>query len=174
MSEERYTVVTEELRREIRRCIARHCGIRNLCRATSIQEKSLNRILKENKFVSENLLDKFFTHVDSNLSLYSFEWVTWAELGPHKRKPLIHGTVHGYNVYECRCEECKATYNANRRKLAAKKVKPHGTYTRYLRGCKCQKCLAAAARVRYNKSLAMKKAKARDLTLDAESAKVAS
>jgi hypothetical protein len=24
-----------------------------------------------------------------------------------KRKPLVHGTLHGYQRYKCRCDECK-------------------------------------------------------------------
>lgn len=30
-----------------------------------------------------------------------------------KRKPLEHGTLHGYQVYGCRCLECKAARTEN-------------------------------------------------------------
>lgn len=32
-----------------------------------------------------------------------------------KRKPLVHGTVHAYDQYACRCDECKSAKAAYRK-----------------------------------------------------------
>lgn len=76
---------------------------------------------------------------------------------PRPRRPLEHGTVHGYSVHRCRCDDCRAANTAYHRDLAARKRaglpvqdrgrksadEGHGTVRRYWRGCRCDECRTA-------------------------------
>lgn len=72
-----------------------------------------------------------------------------------EREPWRHGTIHGYMNKDCRCKECRETYNEWRRQYRKTKTKTsirwpngrpevtHGQRAMYLRGCKCPECKEA-------------------------------
>lgn len=70
------------------------------------------------------------------------------------RRPLEHGTVHGYIHHGCRCEECKTAIREYRQQARGRSVPNHlhghlSTYQYF--GCRCDACKGAAneARAQY-------------------------
>lgn len=61
-----------------------------------------------------------------------------------------HGTRWGYEGHGCRCDECKRAHadhvllQARRKGRPEKKTARHGTRSKYVKGCRCQPCRAAA------------------------------
>jgi len=79
-----------------------------------------------------------------------------------------HGTLHGYNHYQCRCPDCRQavrdhnrTYQARiHTQLATNPDHPaHATLHGYNCGCRCQSCVATKSaydrRRRANRTLCL-------------------
>src|SRR5512146_1820006 len=82
-----------------------------------------------------------------------------------------HGTTNGYNNLGCRCDRCRAAWTEYyvewthrtsrhlsrenyRALLVSQPPPPHGTESRYSRGCRCDKCRRASANARYRRRVA--------------------
>lgn len=79
-------------------------------------------------------------------------------------RPLEHGTIHGYELHRCRCQDCRSANAARaadlRRRRASRRdtaTFTHGQYGYTNWGCRCDVCSAAhSARCKsdYRKRLA--------------------
>lgn len=68
-------------------------------------------------------------------------------------QPLVHGTVHGYQSWLCRCVKCRGARSADAARHRRARVErlpevfdrlPHGSVSTYENwGCRCEPCKAA-------------------------------
>lgn len=76
--------------------------------------------------------------------------------GPVKHRTSIkHGTIYAYQGWKCRCEKCRECERLRSLKYKRRRgqrpqaeyfeelrAKNHGTFSRYRKGCRCEKCTA--------------------------------